>query len=199
MNIPSCLVNAKLIEPPNSIVYFCKSIKPEVKVLFYEDKNIQRSYRYFDDIFINIKGTYWFNYVSPPYGAETFGEVILLRILHELGHIQNKHNGSLVDNGATVEEIDDKEYIEKCEDEAWKWALEFRYYNQERYHELVNICTKFSETYDYECKNWLDDYKSQLKYLNDIDYENACLTIKKEKMEYFGELSKCPLNYKVIF
>lgn len=198
MNIPSVLSNAKLINPPHRIVDFCKNINLGINIYFYEDKLVQQSYRFSNDIFINIKGTYWFNYVCPPYGAETFGEVIVLRILHELGHIQNNHTGFLTDTGNTLQEVQDKNFIQKCENEAWKWALEFRYSNYLLYNQLVSICTDFSNTYQYVDKDWKDDYKSQLKYRFNKEPSEYCLSIEKDKFDYFGKLIKCPMNYQVI-
>ncbi|MDD4780975.1 MAG: hypothetical protein PHT02_10325 [Tissierellia bacterium] len=198
MNIPSILANAKLINPPYGIVEFCESVSPAICVYFYEDKCVQQSYRFKNDIFINIKGTYWFNYVSPPYGAETFGEVIVLRILHELGHVQNNHAGTLIDIGNKLQEVQDKNFVEKCENEAWKWALEFRYNNNLIYNKLVSICTEFSNTYQYVYKDWKDDYKNQFKYRFNKEPSESCLLIEKNKFDYFGKLIKCPLNYRIL-
>lgn len=175
MNIPENLIDVELLVPPLEIVELASKFGVE-NVRFVDSAKLSNSLRCNNDIFINVRGTYWANYISPPWNAKTFGEAILLRILHEIGHVVNKHTGENViisKTGMTVERKSDfwETAFTGQEEEAWSFAFGYRRDFKQDYLNYKVICDEWTETRVYTDKDWYDDAKSQffLRHKKEID------------------------------
>ncbi|PAB61001.1 hypothetical protein [Anaeromicrobium sediminis] len=155
VNVPKNILDSKFIKPPLEVIQLVESISPESHIFFHEHPIVQKSYRNYLDIFVNARLTYWRNYTNEPLWAKSYGEVLILRVLHELGHIVCGHKGSLkIENGKVIQIVSDTE-VERCEKEAWDWAIRYRSENLENYINLVYKCQLFAETHPYtEVVDW---------------------------------------------
>jgi len=110
-----------------------------VTVFFIDDQLCRNSVRCGRTVFINTRGTYWANYIPSPIGASSFADVIILRLLHELGHIASNHPGDAVfdENGQLVRNRTDSPFQGR-EGEAWQYAFRLRNEQPQKYHQLLS-------------------------------------------------------------
>ena len=195
MPIPDNIKDAEFFTPPNALVELAKSIDPRITVVFYIHKTIQQSYKFDLDIFVNLQGTYWLNYTSFPYGASSFFEVVLLRFLHELGHIVCGHKGSLKIIGNQEVPIMGKSECLLHENEAWKWTLSFRHERTEIYDALLSLCKNYVSHMQYQNRDWDDDFMSQFMRIHKCypDDDNVD-PVDEETYEYFKDIGRSQLR-----
>ncbi|MEK5036178.1 hypothetical protein MKY96_32535 [Paenibacillus sp. FSL R7-0302] len=101
-----------------------------VSVQLVNDQRIARSYVDHGEntIYVNEKSEFWMNYSKPEFGnAKTPEESIVLKFLHELGHVACGHHllpsAQFDSSGQTIA----TPAVEKKEAEAWQFVREFRY------------------------------------------------------------------------
>lgn len=88
--------------------------------------------------------------IQPPWFAKTYGQAILLRILHEVGHIVNQDLGDLrpEDVGRVQSVKNFTDALKGNEGAAWKFAFVFRHEHMEEFLKLSFICSEWSDTYN---------------------------------------------------
>ena len=133
-------------------------------VWLVDDLSFPRSIRRHKEIFINIRGEYWKNY-KQLFNAESYEESIVLKFLHEIGHIVRGHGGDpdlkICANGISKEFEEkvkqtplDKLLDDTSEREAWEFALHIRTNQRDLFDNLLN-------TY----KNWYQSYPNAVNWL----------------------------------
>lgn len=163
LEIPEHLVDKKMMDVPDLIREFAAATLGAT-VFFVDDPQCSNSVRSNRSVFINTRGTYWANYIAPPIGASSFAETIVLRLLHELGHIANNHPGDAVfdKSGQLVRSPSDHPFQGR-ENEAWQYAFNLRDQNREVYDRLVSSVRQWLTKHKFESKDWDDDLESQLE------------------------------------
>lgn len=128
-----------------------------------DDTRLPRSVRIGKQIFINIRKEYWKNY-KELFNAQCYEESVVLKFLHEVGHIINKHKG---DPELKISPTGINEKFEKkikqtplkrilddpYEKEAWDFALNVREKESELYQKLLD-----------SYKDWYEKYPSGINY-----------------------------------
>lgn len=148
---------------PLEIINYAKS-KGATNVYFVDDKNkCKRSIRYLTNIWINTRCTFWDAMIQPPFSCRTAHEAILMRFLHEVGHISLNHPGDngLVSttNGLIVPKIRDiyTDAFSSYEGEAWEFALKTRKIDTVTYNSLLETCHDWYVKHKYKEKDWEDN------------------------------------------
>lgn len=163
LDIPEHLVDKKMVDVPKLITEYAASTVGAT-VFFVDDPRCNNSVRFHRSVFINTRGTYWANYIASPIGASSFAEAIVLRLLHELGHIANNHPGDAVfdKSGQLVRSPSDHPFQGR-EGEAWQYAFNLRDQNRKIYDQLVSSVEQWLAKHKFEAKDWDDDLESQLE------------------------------------
>lgn len=150
----SILSNAHVVEPSDNIKNIVKQFSDSSDILFFEHPRLQKSFYYQSNIFISIRLTFWQNN-SELMKTNNPSEVIALRILHELGHIVNKHEESIVIVDGNVNQLISDHKLMRQTQDAWEWAIDTQEAQAELYDKLAEACRQFEENYDYvHRKNW---------------------------------------------
>lgn len=117
-------------------------------VWLVDDTRLPRSIRIGKEIYINIRREHWKNY-QELFNAQCYEESVVLKFLHEIGHIISKHKGdaelNILPTGINekfekktrqtpLRKILDDPY----EKEAWDFALNVRKKEPESYQELLD-------------------------------------------------------------
>ncbi|ETT49316.1 hypothetical protein BSK66_26590 [Paenibacillus odorifer] len=193
MSIPAYLTEKDLIIPPSEVVTLCKEYKVN-NVFFVDNIKHTNSLRDSedDDVFINVRGTYWANYIEPPFNAKNLGETILLRLLHEIGHVINQHPAKYVSSSSTGLKIDRENdnwisIFGEIEGEAWSFAFEFRRDKPDRYNNLAKLCEDWVRNHKYSKKDWLLNAEDQYRNIFHVNLSKKIFDIPdwvKEKYPY---------------
>lgn len=128
-----------------------------------DDPSFPRSIRRHKEIFINIRGDYWRNY-KQMFNANNYEESIVLKFLHEIGHIIKDHLGNpdlIISHTGISEEFEEKVkqtplnriLDDLPEKEAWDFALEIRANNPDQYLELLQAYRDWYTNYP-NAVNW---------------------------------------------
>lgn len=116
-------------------------------VWLVNDSNVDRSYVDYIEkiIYVHDDFSYWENYKHPVTGsAQTPEESILLRFLHEVGHIASGHaryGGVRFDAHGNI--ANDMALMMR-ENEAWNYATGFKNYQADRFQQMLNSYVPFS-------------------------------------------------------
>lgn len=163
MEIPEHLVDMNMVDVPDEIKNFAAG-SLGVNVFFVDDPLCSNSVRCGRTVFVNTRGTYWANYIPPPIGASSFAEVIVLRLLHELGHVANNHPGDAVfdENGQLIRTPTDSPFQGR-EGEAWQYAFVLRDEQPQTYNQLLSSVDDWRSQHVFTSKDWDDDLESQLE------------------------------------
>jgi hypothetical protein len=132
-------------------------------VWLVDDPSLKRSIRVGKEIFVNIRGEFWRNYKAL-FNAETYEESVVLKFLHEIGHIVRAHPGNpelKITSTGISEEFEKKvsqtplnEILnDPYEKEAWDFALEIRRNQPELFQKLLSAYKTWYQNYPY-AKNW---------------------------------------------
>ncbi|RLI79122.1 hypothetical protein DRP07_10380 [Archaeoglobales archaeon] len=116
-------------------------------VWLVEDPKLPRSIRIGREIFINIRGDYWRNY-QLLFNAQSYEESVVLKFLHEVGHIVSGHSGDpqlRIDERGISEDFERKirenplktVFDNPYEREAWNFALNIRENSPELFQKLL--------------------------------------------------------------
>lgn len=163
MDIPIHLQGALMFDAPILIQNFASKYNAQ-KVFFVDDAvKCNNSFRLNSTIFVNTRATYWANYTLPPMNCKSVPETIVLRFLHELGHIYCGHSGDdnllSTPNGLLI----NRSIINSVkEDEAWEFAFNIRKNNEEDFIELINTCQNWYSSHIYNNKDWDDNVADQI-------------------------------------
>jgi hypothetical protein len=126
-------------------------------VWLVDDLSLSRSIRRHKEIFINIRGNFWKNY-KKLFGVETYEESIVLKFLHEVGHIIKGHKGNpelKISSTGIQEEFEKKVQQTPLENilndpwemEAWDYALDIRKNQPEIFFILLANYKKWYQNY----------------------------------------------------
>ncbi|GAA4879940.1 hypothetical protein GCM10023310_70150 [Paenibacillus vulneris] len=178
MSLPPHLIGVRLLAPPDEVVQLTQRFGVD-EIYFVDDEKHKNSLRAQNSIYINARGTFWGNLISPPWSAKTLGEGLLLRILHEIGHVYHRHPGEGVTstrNGMSVQrksqdfwEVAFTEY----EGEAWSFAFEYRRDNKEEYDSIKDSIVQWTESHQYTNKDWKNKNTDQFFYHNKFSLTEA--------------------------
>ncbi|MFC6674005.1 hypothetical protein [Marinobacterium aestuariivivens] len=121
-------------------------------VYFIDDQAVERSYRHGLTIYVNVRAEYWRNYIQ--FGVESWEEAIVMKFLHEAGHIYCGHSGTLDEkgDGTSLSRGASKEYQDKCEREAWQAAIAWK--QSRSFEDLVCAFKDWVSTHHYKNRTW---------------------------------------------
>lgn len=144
----------KKFDPPKEWISLSDSLG--VLAFLVHDPKLPRSIRRItpSQVYISIGGAYWKNYQWPPLHARSYEESILLKFLHELGHVYGSHQGTpglTVDLKGISPEFEKKakssspkEILEDPDEKsAWDYALSFRSNHPKEYESLLNAYSRW--------------------------------------------------------
>lgn len=125
-------------------------------VWLVDDPSLSRSIRKNKEIFINIRGNFWKNYKE--FGAESYEETIVLKFLHEIGHIAKNHPGDphlkITPDGISEESEKrirgmslNEVTKDRAEKEAWDFACEIKSNHRDLFNYLLNAYKRWYQSY----------------------------------------------------
>jgi hypothetical protein len=131
-------------------------------VWLVDDPSLSRSIRWRKEVFVNIRGDFWRNYAI--FNAQTYEESIVLKFLHEIGHIVKEHKGDpklKIEPGGICESFEKKvrqtpigDILEDpAEKEAWDFALDIRKNQPEIFQDLLAVYQRWYQNYP-NAVNW---------------------------------------------
>src|SRR5687767_6800702 len=97
MTLPSRLVGASMEPAPRVFQEF--AARHGVRATYFVDdrERCRSSLRDLDEIYINTRGSGWGPYIVGPIHAASMPDTIVLRFLHEVGHVHLGHPGNLLE------------------------------------------------------------------------------------------------------
>ena len=160
MTLPGRLAGAAMEPAPD--VFQAFAARHGVRATYFVDdrERCNASVRDGDDIYVNTRGSGWGTYVAPPLHAASVPETIVLRFLHEVGHVHLKHPGNhlLVALG-----LPRAGPFEGQEGEAWQFALEVRNHEDD-YQRLLAAATQWYQAHPFAGKDWEESPAGELEY-----------------------------------
>ena len=167
---PPHLTGANYYIPPKALTSFANKYGVE-NVIFIDDiEKCDRSVRLNENIFINVRATYWDAMILPPWNCISPEEAILLRLLHEIGHVYLNHSGDKnlesKTTGLTINRGDKWDVLRGNEKEVWDFCFDFRETNNKKYNRLLKVISKWYNKHDYTLKDWFETQETQWKEKN---------------------------------
>ena len=204
INIPPHLNGVNFIEPPLEFTEYIVSFNKDIEVAFVDDKDkCNNSVRYLTSVYVNIRGTYWENLIYPPLGLNHFSEAIVMRFIHEIGHLILNHpteglisnkDGLIINRSKGFWEF----YLGGNEGDAWSFALKIRSENKIEYNKLVKSATNWLENHSYFEKDWDDDAASQWYRINKRKLSNEIFELPKWVVWKFNKYIKNKRKIRII-
>jgi hypothetical protein len=201
--IPMHLEGAKMFEPPEKLKQICHNWGVS-DVQFVDDAiKCVRSFRSDSNIFINIRGTTWDAMILPPWCCKTYPEAIVMRMLHEIGHIARKHQGDpnlrSTTNGLILSKQDSsfESFLKGDEGEAWRFALEIRKKQRPLFIELVDLFEHWTGTHVFENKCWDDNASHMWKRKVGMPLRKTVVELPRWVKSEFNEFLPARLPYKI--
>lgn len=171
MKIPPNLEGIALLEPPVEVKEYCEPL--QIEVAFVDNLNVETSLRYHSSIFVNTRGTFWANYITPPLNAKSFPEAVVLRLLHEVGHVVHQHPGDVQMQGKRAIIKRKQNFWENAftgtESEAWEYAFNVRKTESETYNKLLRSCNDWINQHIFADKDWDDTVQAQWRRYNNVE------------------------------
>ena len=201
--IPEHLKGARMSESSDRLKQICSNWGVS-DVIFVDDTiKCERSCRLNTNIFINTRGTTWDAMILPPWCCKTYYEAIIMRLLHEIGHIARRHPGD-VDLRSTAQGLklgrqgsSYESFLKGYEGDAWRFALEVRKNERQIFTELVDQFKGWVETHVFENKCWDDDASLMWKRKVDLPLNKTVVEIPKWVKSEYSEFLPARLPYKV--
>lgn len=142
-------------------------------VMFVDDAvRCQNSIRADSDIFVNTRCTTWARMTSAPLWCQSAQEAILLRLLHEIGHIHCGHTGARdirsTAAGLNIDRSDDPftQNFGGAEGEAWEFALSVRRDEPAAFAGLLEVIRQWYAGHSFSQQDWAEDQQQQLLRTN---------------------------------
>jgi hypothetical protein len=163
---PPHLIGANCYKPPSLLSHYAERYGV-VNIVFIDDElKGERSFRQEENIFINTRCTYWDAMILPPWLCKRPGEIILLRFLHEVGHVALKHPPDIgissTPNGLIVQRLSSIwDALRDQEGECWKWVFCERKAKRSEYRILKSAIEDWYSGHTYEHKDWHDSPEAQ--------------------------------------
>lgn len=161
MTLPGKLAGAAMEPAPGAFQAFAK--RHGVRAAYFVDdrERCSSSLRDRDEIYINTRASGWAAYIAPPLRAASVPETIVLRFLHEVGHVHLGHPGNhlLVALG-----LPRPGPFEGHEGEAWQFALEVRDHREDDYRTLLAAATRWYQAHRFAGKDWEETPAGELEY-----------------------------------
>ncbi len=163
---PVHLRGAAIYQAPDALVEFARDYGA-LTVAFVDDTaRCDRSFRRQKDIFVNTRATFWDSVIIGPWLCRSPAEAILLRFLHELGHISLGHPGdssiASTPSGLTIQKPANLwAAFAGTEGDAWLFALRLRDSHPVRYSSLLQSVTRWYQSHSYSGKDWAESPKAQ--------------------------------------
>lgn len=165
MTLPH-LIGASIENAPIELLAFAQQNGAR-EVYFVDDKDkCKRSIRHNDKIWINTRCTFWDAMIPPPFCCHDVYDAILLRFLHEVGHVFLKHPGDpgLRSTVAGLQLPYKKDFFQETftgpEGEAWEFALGIRKQDHHTFMLMHDACNKWYQQHNYETKDWDEEAKN---------------------------------------
>lgn len=164
---PPHLAGANHYLAPKTIKKFAN--KYGVKNVVFIDDSIKckRSVRLNENIFINVRATYWDAMILPPWNCISPEEAILQRILHEIGHVYFNHSGDKnlesKTTGLEFKRGDIWDVLRGNEKEVWDFCFDIRKTKNKQYNRLLQTISKWYNKHNYTAKDWTETPAKQWK------------------------------------
>jgi hypothetical protein len=175
MPVPLHLAGSRMELAPRDLCEF--ACRHGVAAVFFVDDaaRCRNSVRADSDIFINARCTFWANMIPPPFSCQDAAEAVLLRALHEIGHVKYEHIGDAAlestPSGLSIERTGT--FFERTfmgqEGAAWKFALRLRADDPEEYARLHDACSRWLADHDYADMDWDPSARDQWRRIRGID------------------------------
>lgn len=167
---PPHLKGTNYYTPPTAISSFANKYGVENVVFIDDVEKCKRSIRLNENIFINVRATYWDAMILPPWNCNSPEEAILLRLLHEIGHVYFNHSGdkNLKSKTASLEigRGDKWDVLRGNEKEVWDFCFDLRETKSKKYNRLLKIISKWYNMHNYTAKDWFETPENQWKEKN---------------------------------
>jgi hypothetical protein len=160
MTVPSRLAGAAMEPAPDAFQAF--ATRHGVRATYFVDdrERCTSSLRDGDEIYINTRGSGWAAYIASPLHAASVPETIVLRFLHEVGHVHLKHPGNHLLAALGLARPGP---FEGHEGEAWQFALEVRNHKDD-YRRLLAAATEWYGAHLFAAKDWEESPAGELEY-----------------------------------
>jgi len=169
---PLHLQDAWMERSPQEFIIF--GLKYGVEDTYFVDDPIKckNSMRLEKVIFVNTRGTTWDAMIIPPWWCKDICEVIVMRFIHEVGHVYRGHSGDLTlvltPNGLHIPRSQDlfKDVLGGNEGEAWEFALSIRKKHCDEFSRLYLSYKNWYFNHEFKYKDWDNDGESQWRRIN---------------------------------
>ncbi len=192
--IPPHLQNSWMERAPQEFINFC--LKYGVEDIYFVDDSVKckNSIRLEKVIYVNTRGTYWANMIYPPMWCRDVYEAVVLRFLHEIGHIYSGHYGdpSLIfsPHGLFIPRHQDffGETLGGNEGEAWEFALSIRKKQSKEFSNLYLAFKSWYSNHEFKDKDWDEDSESQWRRIHNRELsQESFRNIPNWVFEKFGK------------
>ncbi len=170
--MPLHLQGASVEPAPDQFIDVAAKYEGE-DVWFVDDlKKCNNSIRYGKVIYVNTRCTYWDTMIPSPIWCRDACEAIVLRFLHELGHVHQGHIGDpgLVSTSHGLEIGRTRDFLSEnfrgTEGKAWEFALDIRKNHRDEFLHLLSSCRDWYGKHDFKDKDWDDDREDQWQRYN---------------------------------
>ena len=180
---PLHLQDAWMERSPQEFINFAFKYKVE-DVYFVDDLiKCKNSIRFEKVIYVNTRGTYWANMIYPPMWCQDICESIVMRFIHEVGHVYHGHSGDpmLVSTtyGLYIPKLQDwfKETLSGNEGVAWEFALSIRKKHCDEFSKLYLSYKKWYSNHEFKDIDWDDDGESQWRRIHNRELSQESFRI----------------------
>ena len=158
MTLPGRLAGAATEPAPGVFQEF--AARHGVRATYFVDdrERCTSSLRDGDHIYINTRGSGWGAYIAPPLHAASVPETIVLRFLHEVGHVHLKHSGNHLLEALGLAR---RGPFEGHEGEAWRFAFGIRERGADDFQRLRAAATEWYHAHVFAGRDWDESPEKQ--------------------------------------